>query len=57
MTNANPFRTKSNLASLSRSLQPIKLKADTLVTHLSPFGLGKQTIVSSAQSNTFRPSF
>lgn len=56
MTNASPFRIKNNLANLTQSLQPITLKANTLATHLSPFGLGKRALVSSPQSITFRPS-
>lgn len=58
MTNANPFRrTKSDLAHLSNSLQPNKLQANTLNSNLSPFGLGKQAVVMSPQSITFRSSF
>ena len=55
MANANPFRRiKSDLAHLSNSLQPNKLQANTLNSNLSPFGLGKQAVVSSPQSITFR---
>ena len=57
MTNANPYSTKNTLAHLSNSLQPNKLQANTLASGLSPFGHGKQAVVTSAQSLTFRPSF
>jgi hypothetical protein len=56
MTNANFFKTKNVLADLNQGLQSNKLKANSLATHLSPFGLGKQAVVSSAKSLPFRPS-
>jgi hypothetical protein len=56
MTNANHYRTKNDLANLSQSLQPNRLQANTLATHLSPFGHGKQAAVSSSHNFTFRPS-
>ena len=48
MTNANLFQTKNVLANLSNSLKPNTLQANALGTHLSPFGHGKQAVVSSA---------
>jgi hypothetical protein len=56
MTNANPFKASNTLTNLSHSLQSNELKANTLATHLSPFGLGKQAVVKSSQGLAFRPS-